>query len=63
MEILQALTAVAAQVRVYMAPATLLEQQMIATATRTSVQSNEPVQLCPIHGYAVENPVFCRSVW
>lgn len=43
MELLQALTGVAAQVRVHMAPATLLEQQLIAAQTRTSVQSNDPV--------------------
>lgn len=50
MELLQALTGLSAQVRVHMAPATLLEQQMIAAATRTSVQSNDPVSYAQYMG-------------
>ena len=43
MEILQAMTGVAAQVRVHLAPATDLEKQMAASLTRRSVQSQDPV--------------------
>lgn len=43
MELLKALRGLSAQVRVHMAPATLLEQQMIASQTRRSVQSSDPV--------------------
>lgn len=53
MEILEALTGVAAQVRVHIAPASELERQWVADATSRSVQSLDPVRYSQYMGTPV----------
>lgn len=58
MELLQALTTLRAQIRVHLAPASLVETQMITEQTRRSVQSRDPVHYSQYMGAPVRIRTF-----